>query len=58
VTEVIWTTLKLAGLTTILLLMLATPLAWWLARQRTWWKEIVAAVTALPIILPPSVLGF
>jgi molybdate transport system permease protein len=58
VAEVVWTTLKLAGLTTVLLLVLATPLAWWLARHRSWWKEIVAAVTALPIILPPSVLGF
>ena len=56
--EVIWTTLKLAALTTVLLLILATPLAWWLARSRAWWKEIVAAVTTLPIILPPSVLGF
>ena len=56
--EVIWTTLKLAGLTTVLLLVLATPLAWWLARSRSWWKEVVAAVATLPIILPPSVLGF
>ena len=56
--EVVWTTLKLAGLTTVLLLILATPIAWWLARRRTWWKEIVAAVTTLPILLPPSVLGF
>ncbi len=56
--EVVWTTLKLAGLTTVLLLILATPIAWWLARRRTWWKEIVATVTTLPIILPPSVLGF
>ena len=56
--EVVWTTLKLAGLTTVLLLILATPIAWWLARRRTWWKEVVAAVTTLPIILPPSVLGF
>ena len=56
--EVVWTTLKLAGLTTVLLLVLATPLAWWLARSRAWWKEIVATVTTLPIILPPSVLGF
>jgi molybdate transport system permease protein len=56
--EVVWTTLRLAGLTTVLLLVLATPLAWWLARSRAWWKEIVAAVTTLPIILPPSVLGF
>jgi len=58
VAEVIWTTLRLAGLTTVLLLVLATPIAWWLARNRSWWKEIVAAVTTLPIILPPSVLGF
>jgi molybdate transport system permease protein len=58
VTEVIWTTLKLAALTTVLLLVLATPLAWWLARHKSWWKEVVGAVTALPIILPPSVLGF
>jgi molybdate transport system permease protein len=56
--EVVWTTLRLAGLTTVLLLILATPIAWWLARRRTWWKEVVAAVTTLPIILPPSVLGF
>jgi len=56
--EVIWTTIRLAGLTTVLLLVLATPLAWWLARRRAWWKEIVAAVVTLPIILPPTVLGF
>ena len=56
--EVVLTTLKLASVTTLLLLALATPLAWWLARSRSWWKEVVAAVAALPIILPPSVLGF
>jgi molybdate transport system permease protein len=56
--EVVWTTLKLASLTTVLLLLLATPLAWWLARHRSWWKEVIAAVATLPIILPPSVLGF
>jgi molybdate transport system permease protein len=56
--QVVWTTLRLAGLTTVLLLILATPVAWWLARRRAWWKEAVAAVTTLPIILPPSVLGF
>ena len=55
---VVWTTLRLAGLTTVLLLVLATPVAWWLAGRRAWWKEIVSAVTTLPIILPPSVLGF
>ena len=56
--EVVLTTLRLAGLTTVLLLALATPIAWWLARRPAWWKEIVGAVTTLPIILPPSVLGF
>ena len=56
--EVVLLTLKLASLTTILLLVLATPLAWWLARSKSWWSEIVAAVTALPIVLPPTVLGF
>ncbi|MEI7931683.1 MAG: molybdate ABC transporter permease subunit [Alphaproteobacteria bacterium] len=57
-TEVIWTTVCLAALTTVLLLVLATPLAWWLARNQSWWKEVVAAITALPIVLPPTVLGF
>ena len=56
--DVIWTTVKLASFTTLLLLVLATPLAWWLARQKVWWKEIIAAVVALPIVLPPTVLGF
>jgi molybdate transport system permease protein len=51
-------TLKLAGLTTVLLLMLATPLAWWLARTRSRWRAPVGAVVALPLVLPPSVLGF
>ena len=56
--EVVWTTLRLAGLTTVLLLVLATPLAWWLASRRSLWREAIAALTTLPIILPPSVLGF
>ena len=56
--EVIWTTVRLATVTTVLLLLLATPLAWWLARKPTWWKEIVAAICALPIVLPPTVIGF
>jgi molybdate transport system permease protein len=56
--EVIWLTVKLAGLTTLVLLVLSTPLAWWLARSRAWQREIVAAITALPIVLPPTVLGF
>ena len=56
--EALWLTLKLAGLTTAVLLLIATPLAWWLARSRRWWKEIVGAATSLPIVLPPTVLGF
>ncbi|WP_426043414.1 molybdate ABC transporter permease subunit [Caulobacter sp. DWR3-1-2] len=56
--EVAWLTIKLAGITTILLLILATPLAWWLARGRSRWKAPVGALVALPIVLPPTVLGF
>ncbi len=55
---VIATTVELAGVTTILLLLIATPLAWWLARSPRWWKEIIAAVAALPLVLPPTVIGF
>lgn len=51
-------TLRVAALTTLLLLLLGTPLAWWLARTRSGWREPLAAVVALPIVLPPSVLGF
>lgn len=51
-------TLKLASATTILLLLLATPLAWWLARTRSRWQAAIAALTTLPLILPPTVLGF
>jgi len=51
-------TLKLAGLTTILLLLLGTPLAWWLARTRNWLKGPLGALVALPLVLPPSVIGF
>ncbi len=51
-------TLQLATLTTVILLLLGTPLAWWLARSQAWWKEAVATVVALPLVLPPTVLGF
>jgi molybdate transport system permease protein len=54
----IWLTLKLASLTTVLLLLLATPLAWWLARTSSRWRAPVGAVVALPLVLPPTVLGF
>jgi molybdate transport system permease protein len=56
--EILWLTLRLAGATTLILLVLATPLAWWLARSRTGWKEAVGALVGLPVILPPTVLGF
>jgi molybdate transport system permease protein len=51
-------TFKLAGLVTLILLAIGTPLAWWLARTRSWVKTPAVAVVALPIVLPPSVLGF
>ncbi len=56
--EVVWLTLKLATVVTVLLLALATPLAWWLARGRSVLKPVVGALVALPIVLPPTVLGF
>ncbi|BDI06451.1 molybdenum ABC transporter permease subunit [Sphaerotilus microaerophilus] len=51
-------TLRLAAVVTAILFLLATPLAWWLARSRWRWKGVVTAVVALPLVLPPSVLGF
>ena len=51
-------TLRLAGVTTLLLLLVGTPLAWWLARTRSVWKGPVAAIVALPLVLPPTVIGF
>lgn len=51
-------TLSLATVTTVLLLAVGTPIAWWLARSRARGKELVAAVVALPLVLPPTVLGF
>lgn len=58
----IWTTvrltLELASTTTAVLLVVGTPVAWWLARSTAAWKEVVAAVVALPLVLPPTVLGF
>ena len=51
-------TLQLALLTTLILLVLGTPLAWWLARSRWRFKFLVEAVVALPLVLPPTVLGF
>lgn len=54
----LWITLKLAAFTTMILLLIGTPLAWWLARTRWRFKFIIEAVVALPLVLPPTVLGF
>lgn len=51
-------TLKLAGVTTLILLLLGTPFAWWMARTRWRFKFLLEAVVALPLVLPPTVLGF
>ena len=54
----VWLTLKLASVVTLLLLVIGTPIAWWLARTRSRLKGAVGALVALPLVLPPTVLGF
>jgi molybdate transport system permease protein len=56
--QAILLTLKLASVVTFILLWVATPLAWWLARTRSGWRKPIGALVALPLVLPPSVLGF
>lgn len=56
--EPIWLTLKLAGVTTVILAIVGTPIAWWLARSQHWLRQPVGAIVALPLVLPPTVLGF
>jgi len=56
--QAILLTLKLACVVTFILLWVATPLAWWLARTRSGWRKPIGAIVALPLVLPPSVLGF
>src|SRR5690606_32323221 len=51
-------TIELAAITTVILLVVGTPLAWWLARTNAWWKAGVATIVAMPLVLPPTVLGF
>ncbi|MDN5787384.1 molybdate ABC transporter permease subunit [Pseudorhodobacter sp.] len=54
----LWLTLRLAAIVTFLLLLLAAPLAWWLSQTRSRAKPVIEALTALPLVLPPTVLGF
>jgi len=54
----LWITIKLAVLTTLILLILGTPLSWWLARTKFPFKTFIEAIVALPLVLPPTVLGF
>lgn len=56
--QALWLTARVAALTTLILLGLGTPLAWWLARSRSWVAKPVGALVVLPLVLPPSVLGF
>jgi len=56
--QAVWLTLRLASITTILLLCVATPLAWWLANTRWRYRQVINALVALPLVLPPTVLGF
>jgi molybdate transport system permease protein len=58
VQQAVGVTLALAVITTALLLLVGTPIAWWLARSRSGWKELIAAISSLPLVLPPTVLGF
>lgn len=54
----VWLTLRLAAITTFILLLVGTPIAWWLANTRWRIKSVVEAITALPLVLPPTVIGF
>jgi molybdate transport system permease protein len=56
--EIVATTIELAAVTSLILLAIATPLAWWLVQRQGWFADLVAAVTSLPLVLPPTVLGF
>ena len=56
--DIVILTIKLATITTLVLLLIGMPLAWWLARSKRWWKEIIASIVTLPLVLPPTVLGF
>jgi molybdate transport system permease protein len=54
----VWLTLKLAAATTLILLLLGLPVAWWLSKKRSLFKIVIEAIITMPLVLPPSVLGF
>ena len=54
----LWLSLQLAFVTTVMLIFLGAPLAWWLSQSRSRWQPVVQAIVAMPIVLPPTVLGF
>ncbi len=56
--DTLFLTLKLASLATLIMLLIGTPLAWWLSRTQSVWKGVINAIVALPLVLPPTVLGF
>ena len=56
--QAIWLTAKLASIVTLILLLIGTPIAWRLSRTKAWWKGPVSAIVAMPLVLPPSVIGF
>jgi molybdate transport system permease protein len=56
--EALWLTLRLAGATTVVLLLVGVPLAWWISQGSGWVRAVVQAVVALPLVLPPTVIGF
>jgi molybdate transport system permease protein len=56
--QALWLTLQLSTVVTLILLVIGTPIAWWLVQTRSWLKRPIGALVALPLVLPPSVLGF
>jgi molybdate transport system permease protein len=56
--DAVWLTLQLAATTTLLLLLVGTPLAWWIAHSQSRLRPVIEAITAMPLVMPPTVIGF
>lgn len=56
--QAVWLSIKLALVTTFVLLLIGTPIAWWLSQTRSKWQPVILTIVAMPIVLPPTVLGF